>query len=62
MNRARVNKAPKECIVAIPSKTVYVQVEMRNNTHWPYKPGCQFVSLFNADLKSAVEEVKMPVE
>lgn len=35
---------------------------MRNNTHWPYKPGCQFVSLFSAEIKAAVEDVKIPVE
>jgi len=35
---------------------------MRNDTHWPYKPGCQFASIFNAQLKAAVEDVKIPVE
>lgn len=62
MNRGRVIKSPTECVVGIPSQTVYVQVEMRNNTHWPYKPGCTFASLFNSDLKEVVEDVKMPME
>ena len=62
IKRGRIIKSPKEILIGSASKTIYFQVELRNSTHWPYKPGCNFVSLFNADLKDAVEEVKMPVE
>jgi len=62
VNRARIVKSPSDTIIASPSETVHIQVELRNHTHWPYKPGCQFVGLFNATLKDVLEEVKMPVE
>lgn len=62
VNRGKIIKAPEDIIIASPSETVHIQVELRNNTHWPYKPGCQFVGLFNAALKEVLEEVKMPVE
>lgn len=62
VNRAKIIKAPKDIIIASPSETVHVQVEMRNNTHWPYKPGCQFVGLFNTTMKEILEDVKIPVE
>lgn len=62
VQRAKIVKQPIEIIVAPKFKTVYISVEMRNNTHWPYKPGCQFVGLFNTELKEAIEEVKIPIE
>ena len=62
VNRGKIVKAPEDIIIASTSETVYLQVEMRNNTHWPYKPGCQFVGLLSAALQEVVEEVKMPVE
>lgn len=61
VNRARIIKSPAEIIIASPSETVHIQVELRNNTHWPYKPGCQFVGLFNAAVKEVLEDVKLPV-
>lgn len=62
VNRAKIVKAPQDIIIASQSETVHFQVELKNNTHWPYKPGCQFVGLFNGALKEVLEEVKIPIE
>ena len=51
----------EDVINASPSDTVPVQIELRNNSHYPYKAGCHFVLLDDA-LKEVLEEIKMPVE
>lgn len=61
-NRGKVINAPKDVIMAKPSQTVNIDIEMRNNTHYKYKPGTHFVSLFNEAQKQVFDEVNMPIE
>lgn len=35
---------------------------MRNNTHWPYKPGCVLRSEFTDIASQALEEVYVPID
>lgn len=35
---------------------------MRNNTHWPYKPGCVLRSEFTGIAADALEAVYMPID
>lgn len=44
-----------------PNETVFIQAEFRNNTYYPFKPGCQLVSL-EQDGEQVIESVKMQVE
>lgn len=35
---------------------------MKNNTHWPYKPGCFLVSTFSDQVNTVLQTVKLPLD
>lgn len=59
LNRCRLVKGPEGTLVGRPGETIFIQAEFRNNTYYPFKPGCQIVCLQTSQV---IEDVKMPVE
>lgn len=60
VNRCRVIKKPEGEVVGSPGETVFIKAELRNNTHYPYKPGAMFRN-FWTEGATVIEDVLMPV-
>ena len=60
MNRCKVIQKPEEKITGSPGETVFIKFELRNNTHWPYKPATMLRNFTTAG-SSVIEDVLMPV-
>jgi len=61
--RALLLSKHDEILEAVPGETVHVDVQVRNNTDWPWKEGCN-LTFANSQNKNNlnIEHVKIPVE
>lgn len=62
MNRGKIVDVPQEVLEASPGETIFKQIEMRNNTHWPYKPGCSIRSYFTNKATEVLGTVNVPID
>ena len=58
-NRGVVIKAPQ--FINVKYQKVSFEIEMKNNSHYPYSPGCHLVSVFSQNQKEYFEDVKVPI-
>lgn len=54
-------KAPEEVILGEPGQVVFAEVEVQNQTKWPWKRGC-FLAMHNKDIEKSLFEQKMVVK
>lgn len=62
VNRGQLVSAPTQAVVCHPGESALARIEMRNNTHWPYKQGCVLRSDFSGIAAGSLEEVYLPID
>ena len=60
--RGKLSKLPETVLLGSPNETILGKVYIKNTTQWPYKAGCQLVSIFDQSIQPFLEEVRIPVE
>jgi len=59
--RAVILKKPEDIILGEPGQVVFAEIEVQNNTKWPWKRGC-YLGMNVKDVEKNLFEQKCPIK